>query len=132
MTRTLSYTETLVVESCWCGMNHAIPKVLADKAYRDGTKVYCPLGHTWVIRETKEDRLEKELARKNAALDQVKARAADLEATNSNLRGQVTKAKNETKRLKTRAQNGVCPHCQRSFVKLAQHVRTKHPECVNG
>jgi hypothetical protein len=132
MSRTISYTETLVVEVCWCGMHHAIPAVLSEKAHRDGTTVYCPLGHTWVVRETKEQRLEKELARKTAVLDQTKARVHDLEQTASNLRGQVTKAKNENAKLKKRTDNGVCPHCNRMFANVQRHMASKHPEVCGG
>lgn len=107
MGRTITYTEELITEICWCGLNHAIPKVLSDKAHRDGTAVWCPLGHEWVITKTREKQLEEEPARKTAALDQARARSHDLEASNSNLRGQVTKAKNERDRLKKRAAAGV-------------------------
>lgn len=46
---TLTYTDTLVVESCpTCGVVHGIPDVLYRKAKADHRReIYCPNGHTW-------------------------------------------------------------------------------------
>ena len=130
---TIEYTETLVVRTCWCGMAHAIPRSLSefvDRKHRDGKEhfVYCPLGHQWTPAgkgEYFQERERREAAEVRASqiADQL---AAEKRAHNR------TKAKAKT--ANTRARNGVCPHpdCKRSFVDVARHVRSKHPELVEA
>lgn len=63
-------------------------------------------------RQVEEERKRKEdaLARANAAIQR-----AD-------------KAEQSLHRHKTRASNGVCPCCQRTFKQLARHMAAKHPD----
>ena len=131
MSTTLAYSDTLVVESCWCGIHMALPRTLMDfhRRQRDNNidhSIYCPLGHHW------------QLAGKSA-LDRERERAQRLERELANSIEDTRIARAETKRVKTaatkaanRASKGVCPHpeCKRSFVDVARHVRTKHPELV--
>lgn len=128
MARTLSYTETLEVTRCWCGIALAVPENLLRHAHNDGQTIYCPLGHQFSWRETEADRLKKKL---NTAEEQ--RLAAEQRASfwydeherekksHSTTKGQLTKAKK-------RANNGVCQECHRSFPDLAEHVRSKHPD----
>lgn len=117
----LVYTGALTVVECWCGIRHAIPAELDRQAHHNGTGVHCPLGHTWVYKQTKADRLERELAeerrRRQAARDLLDAEQRSHSAT----RGHLT-------RSKKRAAAGVCPCCNRTFQNVARHVSTKHPE----
>ena len=124
--RTLSYTEELTVVTCWCGMHHAIPKALYDHMVhkRDNNQtqpnVYCPAGHTWIVsgesaldkERRKADRLERQLANRDESL---RIERASHIAT----KGHLTRAK-------TRADRGVCQHCNRSFVNVARHVAHMH------
>lgn len=128
MTRTLSYTEELVVDTCWCGINHAIPKALKSKQeedHRNGvrqTDIYCPLGHAYVIAGKGEaERLREQM-------EQVERRATSLisqldqeKASHAATKGQLTKTRK-------RVANGVCPCCNRSFVQLSRHMKTQHPD----
>lgn len=118
---TITYTEELVTEVCWCGINHAIPRNLARQAREKGTAVYCPLGHTWVIRETEVDKLRKQLESERQSKKFWQDQADAAEKSKTALKGQLTKARK-------RAANGVCPCCNRSFVDVARHMRSKHPE----
>lgn len=119
------HREELVVETCWCGLGHAIPQSLAEAARKTGQGVYCPLGHEWIVGESEVDRLTKKAARLTARLDQERQRAATLEASRNALKGEITKAKK-------RASAGVCPCCNRSFVQLARHMKTKHPDFADA
>jgi DNA repair exonuclease SbcCD ATPase subunit len=38
------------------------------------------------------------------------------------------KTQTRMRNLKARIKNGICPCCKRSFVQLARHMATKHPE----
>jgi hypothetical protein len=115
---TLDYTETLVVTSCWCGIALAIPANLHSYARNHANyNVYCPLGHTFVYRDTYEEQLKQERRRHEATRDLL----AHEERSHSATKGQLTKARK-------RAAAGVCPCCQRTFQNVARHVKTKHPE----
>lgn len=119
----LTYSETLTVTSCWCGIALAIPDNLHSYAKRKKNHaIFCPLGHEFVYNDTTEERLKR-------ALDREAAVRAELDQTEASLRAQkaaTTRVKNKLKRT----EHGVCPHCNRTFQNLMRHVQTKHPECV--
>ena len=128
MTRTIEYTAELVVITCWCGMDHAVPAALRDfqlRQHRDGervTSIYCPLGHQHApAGEGEAVKLRKRLESTQASLthtrDQLQAERSSHAAT----KGQLTKSRK-------RAAAGVCPCCNRSFVDVRRHMRSKHPD----
>lgn len=125
---TLTYTGTLQITSCWCGIKLAIPSDLFDVAKRHKNHtVYCPLGHEFVYGSTAEEQLEEERSRRIQAEERAAARLDLLrqeERSHAATRGHVTRKKKQLDRVK----NGVCPCCSRSFVNLARHMETKHPE----
>jgi hypothetical protein len=121
MPRTISYTEELIVEVCWCGTQHAIPATLARGAKAHGTSVYCPLGHQWSFRETDLQRAKADAAAKTAQLDQERARARAAE-------DKVKKLTVDAARLRKRAAAGVCPCCNRTFQNVGRHMKTQHPD----
>lgn len=66
---TIEFTDRLVVVTCWCGINHAIPQDLKNfqrrqhDEGREVTGIYCPLGHSHVPSgEGKAAKLERQLA----------------------------------------------------------------------
>jgi hypothetical protein len=120
MTETLSYTGTLVVTRCWCGLSHAIPSDLYEQAKRrKDVVVYCPLGHTWIFRDTDEERIKRLDRRLEATRDLLRAEERSHSAT----RGHLTRAKKRERRVAA----GVCPCCNRSFANLARHMAGQHP-----
>lgn len=122
---TLTHRTELVLETCWCGIGHAIPSSLARQAEENGTTVYCPLGHAWSCTETEVDKLRKQVAAKTAQLDQEKARTRTLEASRNALKGEITKAKK-------RVGKGVCPCCNRHFANVERHMSTQHPDFADA
>lgn len=120
-------SERLIVHQCWCGISHAIPQSLHQEAVNNGHSVWCPLGHSWVIEETENDKLRKRLQREEAHLCRERARH---DQTRSELEW-TERSRNAHKGAKTRLMNrvarGVCPCCQRSFTNLHRHMETKHP-----
>lgn len=130
---TIAYTERLSTTRCWCGIALAIPANLLDNAQSHGQVIYCPLGHQFGWDETEADRLrkraeraEREAAQERARRDQAEAEARHQEARANGYKGAATKARK-------RAARGVCPAsgCKRSFVDVARHVRTCHPELAD-
>lgn len=131
MDRTITYTEELAVVTCWCGMAHAVPAALREyqlRKHRDGidVDVYCPRGHSYGIAGKSEAAKERERrvaleAQLRSEKDQHQAERRAHAATKASL----TKARR-------RADRGVCQHCHRSFVDVARHVRSKHPDEVGA
>jgi hypothetical protein len=120
---TMTYTETLTVVHCTCGMAFAIPDALYHQAQKSSrVSVFCPKGHSFHYTETLEVKLQRERdrsARLAAERDQIQASLTAQKGVATKLRKKVE-----------RAEHGVCPHCNRSFVNLQRHVKTKHPECL--
>lgn len=71
--------------------------------------------------EGEVERLRRQAASLTSRIDQERARASTLERRLSAAKGQATK-------LRKRAANGVCPCCNRTFVQLARHMATQHPD----
>jgi hypothetical protein len=112
----MSYTETLTVTTCWCGIHLAIP----DNLYRwlhdaPSRACYCPLGHEFVYNKSNAAKLREERQAHQATRDLLKAEERSHSAT----KGQMTK-------LRKRVEAGVCPQCHRHFANLQRHVSTKH------
>lgn len=134
MTMQIRYSDVLETEQCWCGIWMALPANLNRQAHENGKGIFCPLGHTWVVKDTEIDRLRKEAERLKRQVanreEDVRAERASHAAT----KGQLTKTAKKLKSTEVRAANGVCPCCQRSFTDtgLARHIATKHPEFVAG
>ena len=123
--QTVSELVTLSVRSCpTCGAVFAIPAVWVEQLRKEGGTFYCPNGHSLVFpKDTEVDRLKKDLAAEKQRAD-YHARQAEYERrAHAATKGQMT-------RLKNRAARGVCPCCNRSFAstRIAQHIKTKHPE----
>lgn len=120
MAATLTYSGELVVETCWCGIAHAVPRALIDeqnRQHRNGETqlgIFCPLGHTWVHAGKSE--LEREQERRKA-----------LEAQLSTTRDELAATRTELATTKHRVARGVCPCCKRSYVNVARHMAGQHP-----
>jgi hypothetical protein len=118
---TLIYSGELLVETCWCGIRHAIPAELRGhqlRQYENGQTpviIYCPLGHPYVpAGEPEVERLRR------IAKLQGEARA-QAEASARAYKGAATRARK-------RSAVATCPCCNRSFVQLRRHLATKHPD----
>jgi hypothetical protein len=123
---TLTYRGELTVVTCWCGTAHAVPAELRDyqlRQHRDGQKftVYCPLGHGYSPSGTPEvETVRRQLERAETRAASLVAHLDQEKASHAATKGQLTK-------VRKRAAKGVCPCCNRSFVNVARHVATKHP-----
>lgn len=133
-----TYTESLVLVTeicCNCGIMFAMPDSLQDRLIQlRGKKLfYCPNGHSqYYVGESDADkakRLEAELQRAKADTtffrDCVEAERTAKEVE----RSKRLSAEKNIRSIKTRIQNGVCIHCNRSFKDLAKHMQSKHHNC---
>jgi DNA repair exonuclease SbcCD ATPase subunit len=123
MTQTLTYTGSLVVTTCWCGIKMAIPDSLERAARKDHNQnVYCPLGHSFVyLGETEVQKLRRQLDYAQDEAARAKAERDQAEASRRAWKGQATK-------LRNRAVAGECPFCGEHVYQLSRHVSRKHAE----
>ena len=117
----MTYTGTLRILNCWCGIEFAVPEQLY-KTHRSRTgrpSIYCPLGHSavWQRWETDADRLRSAEARERHLEDQLSAAERSARA----FKGHLT-------RLRGRIAAGVCPWCHRHFSNVQRHVEGQHPD----
>jgi len=121
-TSTLTYTGTLTITSCWCGIHMAIPKDLYIEATRNHQKsVYCPLGHSFVYGgDTEEKRLKNALQWERDRVASERARADGAEASLRATKGHVT-------RLRKRVLEGQCPLCGHHLRDVERHINRMHP-----
>jgi hypothetical protein len=133
MTPTMTYSQTLVVTNCWCGIPFAIPENLQEWMHKSSdNSCRCPNGHSMVYSNTLKEQLEQ--AREQARLARQREGATrslldQEERSHAATRGHLTRAKKQVHR----AEHGVCPHCNRSFQNLARHMESKHKhEVVPG
>lgn len=115
-----------------CGVNFAVPEDFAANQRVKGAeaKFYCPGGHMLSFGESESVRLKRELERKDAELRRVSDLAQRREKENQQLYKTKRQLAGKLRAVKKRVANGVCPCCNRSFVQLTRHMRTKHPDYV--
>jgi hypothetical protein len=97
-----------------CGTVFGIENRLDDSLRENGRLFYCPNGHGLRYKETEATRLKKQL-------DEEKRKLA-------NAQFELMAAEKKMKRIENRIKNGICPCCNRQFVQLTRHMKSKHPE----
>lgn len=118
---TITTQETLVTETCAsCGVIFAMPAHFAEKRRETGDSFHCPNGHSLVY--------QSELRKLRAQLDAEQTRVKRLREEVERERKRHAATKGELTKMRKRAGAGVCPCCKRSFVALARHVASKHPD----
>ena len=121
-TRTYTETVTLQEETCIeCGILFAMPADYIKTRQETGKSFYCPNGHSMVYGKGTATALREQL---KDAEERARRLAAQLVSATDQLQA----TKKELQRHKKRTANGVCPCCNRSFVQLQRHMKTKHPE----
>jgi len=106
-----------------CGGTYAINERYRALQYQKGGSWHCPYCQVgWGYANNNENaKLKRELENERRYKANALARANEEAAAR-------LKAERALKRHKTRTKNGACPCCNRTFVQLARHIKTKHPE----
>lgn len=133
MTDTLTRTTTYYILDCpTCGILFGISAAYDDRRRQDCKSFYCPSGHSMSYDKQQTDkerikRLEREVANANEFARMETARANQLKA-------EAARVKRELTKTRKRAEAALCPvpGCQRSFVQMERHLRSKHPEFVHA
>ena len=121
---TITGTETFAILHCGaaeCGVPFALADSFIKARKTDHQTFYCPNGHPrWWPGETPEQKIRRLEAEATHLRDQ--RDAAHNSATAH--KGHATRARRQLERV----ENGVCPHCNRSFQNLRRHLDTQHAE----
>lgn len=98
-----------VVECCNCCLPFGLTAYFQTRRRKDHQTFYCPSGHpNYYPAETDVEKLK----RKNEMLtDQARMERVQREKLERKLR---------------RIQKGTCPECNRHFVNVARHMKSKH------
>lgn len=133
MSTVLNFNQRLQTETCYkCGITFAVPAHFQEQRLQDKESFWCPNGHPQAYIGTEIDRLKKQLEqeKRNAEWWRVSAQSKDSQIRGMNI--QLGKVKAKLKRTKIRVGHGVCPRCNRSFVNMQRHMKTKHPDYVES
>jgi hypothetical protein len=129
MNKTISYTETLTVVVCTCGINFAVPASLHQQALDHrgpgGKHIYCPLGHAFHYTGKTDD--QRRADRLAAELETQRGHAASLTALLDQEKAGHAATKGQLTKTRKRVAAGVCPVCHRGFVQLQRHMSGQHP-----
>lgn len=119
MSETITRQTTFVVEDCCnCFIPFAMTEEFHKYRRKDKAYFYCPNGHPQHYTGKSDDELLREQKQKTAsALEEARIQAARAQ-----------QLEDEAKRIAKRTNAGVCPCCNRSFVQLARHMKSKHPQ----
>lgn len=114
------YETTITYTDCYhCGIPIAMTPTQLQRFQDKGATFWCVLGHGQVFREPEVTKLKQQL--KNA-----QDRMAHAETALVNTEAMLTLEETKRRKLEKRVHNGVCPHCQRSFVNLQRHMKGQH------
>lgn len=132
MAETLTYLETLTITHCGvCGIKHAIPSELYNKAKDYGESWCCPKGHNLVFVTTEKEKLENKIASLERSLTYKQSRLDETFTDLVKSRNEARAQKAAKTRLKNRVKHGVCPCCNRTFKQLTEHMKTTHPDYIS-
>lgn len=120
--------ERHVVTQCGtCGVWHTVPEVVWNTQRAEGGYHSCPNGHSrgWKTGTEKE---EQESIRRDR--DRLKQDAARLNDELIEARKRVDEAERKNLQINRRANAGVCQCCNRTFMNVQKHMKTKHPNVI--
>lgn len=122
---TINFT---MIECYKCGVPFMVPERLRQNWLKSKDEFFCPNGHGQIYTKSTAQILEEKMERQKQLhereLEVIQNRLLD----EVNLRQDEEKKRKKSDRLLKRVHNGVCPCCNRSFVNLQRHMKTKHPE----
>lgn len=133
---TLNFTVRMTtIECAQCGMIFAVSSEWEARRRETHKGFHCPEGHPLVFNgpsdaEKRAETAEKEAKRLARIAEAERARVQFWQDEHKAVKKELTATKGQLTKTRKRAATGVCPvdGCHRSFVDVARHVRTKHPE----
>lgn len=121
---TMTEAIDFVLETCCsCGVPFFMPSYFKkQKLSNPGESFYCPAGHGQHYTGRSEAEKLKE------RLSELEKQKAKNEEDLQNKWLDALSEKNKLEKQLKRVHKGVCPCCNRTFVNLQRHMKTKHPE----
>jgi len=121
----------LITVNCYkCNEPFGIEQGTRRVFLRSHQNFFCPFGHPqhYIEGDSEETKLRRERDRlkQNAAYLEEQFKRAKAQAEHE--RRRANGYKGHATRITKRAKAGVCPCCNRSFVALARHMKTQHPD----
>lgn len=124
MPMTVRYDVTLQDQTCGrCGLIFAAPNWWWREKRANGQGWFCPNGCSRVFKEPEVDRLRRRNDQLRSSLIHERDQREAAERSAAAYKGHLTK-------LRKRIDQGVCPHCKRSFASVMRHMASKHPDKV--
>lgn len=128
MTTVLLNGERHVVNQCGtCAVWHTIPEIVYESYRAEGGFWHCPNGHSRGFRKG-TDEIEREKVRQER--DRLKQDAARMASEIAAERQRAEAAEKKLLQTKRRANAGVCQCCNRTFLNVQRHMKSKHPNVV--
>lgn len=120
--------ERHLVNQCGtCAVWHTIPEIVYKCYEAEGGFWHCPNGHRRGFRKGADETERENTRRERDRLKQDAARLAD------DLVAQQRRAEEAEKKIlqiKRRAAAGVCPCCNRTFLNIQRHMKSKHANVI--
>lgn len=117
---------TMKLEACCaCGLLFGLTEDFQRRRKQDHKLFTCPNGHSQhytgkASTQQEVEKLQQQLAEQRQQNAKVWERVGELAQEAETL-------KKEKRKLKKRYEAGLCPCCNRTFVELQRHMKTKHP-----
>ncbi len=127
MTSQIIQKSIIVIQQCCeCGINFGIPEDFKNILLDNGKTFYCPNGHSQYF--TNKKSLEDRLKIKERQLKEEREFSSRLYDEKEDFKKKAAAQKGQKTKILNRIKNGVCPHCNRSFENLHNHMKTKHSD----
>ncbi len=125
-------TARLDLQTCFdCGVPFGLEVGFKEQRVSDKRRWYCPNGHGQVYTgesyANQLTRLKAELGQEYESRKYYQRRNVELIEDVKTQTRKAAAAKGQLTKSKRRADNGVCPHCSRTFARMADHIKTVHP-----
>jgi len=120
--------ERHVIRQCGtCAVWHTVPEIVYDAFSREGGYWSCPNGHQRGFAKG-SDEIGRENTRRER--DRLKQDAARLNDELTAERKRAEEAERKIVQVRRRAAAGVCPCCNRTFLNMQRHMKSKHPNVI--
>lgn len=123
-------TESFVIEECSdCHVAFALSSSFNRERRESKTRFYCPNGHSLHYHgKTEAEKALEETERLRRNLESSRSQTAFWRTEQEREKRQHAATKGQLTKTKKRAAGGACPCCNRSFVDVARHMKSKHPD----
>lgn len=111
-----------------CIVHFAMDGALYDRRLADGDTFYCPNGHAQHFTESTVDQLKKQNQNLKTRLSYSEQACSRQYEENQRIKKEKAVIKGQLTKTRKRVANGTCPCCHRTFINIARHMDSKHPD----